>query len=103
MVIVLCISTVLIVSGIGPFHAYTNSGLTNEVGAWCEVNTVADGSLGTVKGKKLKNCKVRLREGSYDSGWQLGQNWNDATWKRRVLSRTNNPLYTCYANWDWVY
>ena len=55
------------------------------------------------KGKTLKNCKVKIREGSYDSGWITGTNWADGYYKRAEKSRLNNVAHTCYANWSWVY
>ncbi len=92
-------------SAIGPLFASTNSGVfSNSVEAWCQVGFVATGDYGTVKGKKLSNCYVRLQEGDYDSGRQYGSQWADATdYKRAYISKWNNPLHTCYGNWGWVY
>lgn len=109
LTIVACIlvfaSLLATASAIGPLFASTNSGVfSNSVEAWCQVGFVATGDYGTVKGKKLSNCYVRLQEGDYDSGRQYGSQWADATdYKRAYISKWNNPLHTCYGNWGWVY
>lgn len=92
-------------SAIGPLFATTKSGVfSNSAEAWCQVGFVATGDYGTVKGRKLSNCYVRLQEGSYDSGRKYGTQWADAKdFKRAYVSKWNNPAYTCYANWGWIY
>mgnify|MGYP000206101651 CR=1 FL=1 len=109
LTIVACIlvfaSLLATASAIGPLFASTNSGVfSNSVEAWCQVGFVATGDYGTTKGKKLSNCYVRLQEGNYDSGRLYGTQWADATdFKRAYVSKWNNPAYTCYGNWGWVY
>lgn len=101
--VLLCLSTLISASALGPIFATTSRGVTNSVEAYCQVGYKADGSFETQKGKTLKNCKVKIREGSYDSGWITGTNWADGYYKRAEKSKRNNVLYTCYANWSWVY
>lgn len=105
MALTLCIGCSLIVSGLGLYYANTSSGVKNEVEAYCLIGTKANGEYGTKSGKALKNCKVRMQEGNYDSGWVEGTAWGSTSsgYNRAYLSRVNNPLYTCYANWSWIY
>ena len=103
MAILACTSLTIIASGLSPYYASTSRGVTNSVTAYCQVGHTATGLYGSEKGKQFKNCKVRIKEGSYNSGWVTGTDWANGAFKRAEESKTNNVLYTCYANWSWVY
>lgn len=80
---------------------YYNYGMVHFLGG-----TVASGNYGTVPGKTIKQAYVRLVEGTYDSGrcyTAVGPRTPDGKTYSRKISKTYNPLKTCYGYYGWLY
>lgn len=55
---------------------------------------------------KYNRCKVRLREGTYDSGWKYSSTFSNqkssVQFIEKEIQRTNNIKYTSYANYGLI-
>lgn len=94
-------------SALGLQHVSKSSGLYNTIKAGFSESKAGTGYYGTVQNKIVKQCYVRLQEGSYDSGKVYSAVGAKTGGKRYIwtqeLSKLNNPLKTCYTNYGWVY
>lgn len=106
---VMCLLLLLAISAsaLGLQQVTESSGLYNTIQAGFKESTAGTGSYGTVKNKIVKQCYVRLQEGSYDSGKVYSAVGVKTGGKRYIwteeLSKINNPFKTCYTNYGWLY
>lgn len=64
---------------------YTWSNITTGIEAWAYNES------------GYRGARVRIQEGSYDSGWKTGWNGTHVS-----ASKTNNPLKTCYKYHSYI-
>lgn len=94
-------------SALGLQHVSISGGLYNTIQAGFFESIAGTGSYGTVQNKIVKQCYVRLQEGSYDSGKVYSvvgvkTGGTRYIWTKE-LSKFNNPFQACYTNYGWLY
>lgn len=82
------------------------SGLTNSIRAsfYANRNTGPNPLWGAQANSHIKQCYVRLIEGSFDSGRvysDMATSIQDGVMRTAYFSRLNNPLHTCYTYYGW--
>ncbi len=92
---------------LGLQHVSRTSGFYNTIQAGFSESQFGTGYFGTDPSRIVKQCHVRLREGSYDSGRiysAVGDQFggSDYIWTNK-LSKFNNPFQTCYTYYGWLY
>ena len=86
----------------------SNTSLTQiSVTAWFNSGyktTAADTKYGVKKNAYIKQCWVRIQEGSYDKKvWSEAFTRAEKKQGRASLTCGNNPLYVATAKWGWKY
>jgi len=108
----LVVSMLLIVASVPAFafttanHVVLESGLTNSVRAsfYANRNTGSNPVWGAQANKHIKQCYVRLVEGTYDSGRvysDIATSTSDSVMKTAYTSKFNNPFHTAYTYYGW--
>ena len=108
----LVVSMLLIVASVPVFafttanHVVFESGLTNSVRAsfYANRNTGSNPVWGAQPNKHIKQCFVRLIEGTYDSGRvysEIATSTSDSVMKTAYISKVNNPFHTAYTYYGW--
>jgi hypothetical protein len=105
---IICIAcTAMCASALGLQHVTITGGIFNTIQAGFSESQYGTGLFGTDPNRIVKQCYVRLTEGSFDScrvysdvgamygGWEYI--WTD------VVSKFNNPFQTCYTYYGWLY
>ena len=87
-------------------HVVFESGLTNSVRAsfYANRNTGSNPVWGAQANKHIKQCFVRLIEGTYDSGRvysEIATSTSDSVMKTAYISKFNNPFHTAYTSYGW--
>lgn len=99
--------TAFSVSGLSLQHVSTTGGFVNSIQAGFAERSKGTGDYSTKKGKILKQCYVRLKEGKYDSGRKYSAvgkktSGNRYIWSKK-LSKDNDLFSTCYTYYGWLY
>jgi|GEM_PF-1313327 len=108
----LVVSMFLIIASVPVFafttanHVVFESGLTNSVRAsfYANRNTGSNPVWGAQANKHIKQCFVRLIEGTYDSGRvysEIATSTSDSVMKTAYISKFNNPFHTAYTSYGW--
>jgi hypothetical protein len=106
-------SMLLIVASVPAFAAFTTandvvfgSGLVNSVRAsfYANRNTGSNPVWGALPNKHIKQCYVRLIEGTYDPGRvysEIATSTSDSVMRTAYTSRFNDPFNTAYTYYGW--
>lgn len=96
------------VYGVGLQHVKIVSNIfSNSIKSGFTESEMGTGSFHTYKNKVIKQCYVRLKEGSYDSNRKYSKTGKLKGGKKYIwspeLEKSNNPFATCYTNYGWLY
>lgn len=83
-----------------------SQGTTNSIKAGFMESCKGTGDYGTDPTKVVKQCYVRLQEGSYDSGRvysDIGDEKGGEDYIWAETSKSNNILHVCYTHYGWFY
>ena len=92
---------------VSPYARRSVGGITLRVVAWFNSGyktTSDDAQYGVQAGKYIKQCWVRIKEGSYDkTEYSAAYTRAEAKQGQAELSKTNNPLSDATCTWGWKY
>ncbi|SES77290.1 hypothetical protein [[Clostridium] polysaccharolyticum] len=92
---------------ITPYANRETGGVTLRVVAWFNSGyktTSSDATYGVQANKYIKQCWVRIKEGSYDqTEYSEAFTRAEAKQGKAELSKTNNPFSDATLTWGWKY